>query len=53
MLWKKKELLHRKYQTLLNDDTYNLHFATSTDEFYFYGADFIDSPFIGGNNYYI
>ena len=44
---------YREHHTLLNKDTYNLNFATSSNEFYFYGADFIDSPYVGGNNYYI
>ena len=44
---------YREHNTLLNKDTYSLNFATSSNEFYFYGADFVDSPYFGGDNYYV
>ena len=49
----KGTFIYREHQTLLNKDIYNLNFASSTSEFYFYGADFIDSYYNIGNNYYV
>ena len=43
---------YRKHHPLLNKDTYKLYFATSSYEFYYYGADYVDRPYVGGNNYY-
>ena len=43
---------YRKHHPLLNKDTYKLYFATSSYEFYYYGTDYVDRPYVGGNNYY-
>ena len=49
----KGNFIYRKHHPLLNKDIYKLYFATSSYEFYYYGADYIDRPYVGGNNYYI
>ena len=43
---------YKEHHTLLNKDIYKLYFATSSYEFYYYGADYVDRPYVWGNNYY-
>ena len=42
---------YKENHTLLNKDTYKLYFATSSYEFYYYGSNYVDRPYVGGNNY--
>ena len=44
---------YKEYHPLVNKDTYKLYFASLSYEFYYYGADYIDRPYVGGNNYYV
>ena len=44
---------YKENHPLLNKDIYKLYFATSSYEFYYYGADYIDRPYVGWNNYYV
>ena len=43
---------YKENHTLLNKDTYKLYFATSSYEFYYYGSNYVDRPYVGENNYY-
>ena len=45
---------YRELNPLLNKDTYNLQFTSSSDQFYYYGIDLIDAMYYGvGYNYYV
>ena len=44
---------YREHASLLNKDTYTLEFSSSTNQFNFYGTDFIDVIYVGGENYYV
>ena len=44
---------YKEDHPLVNKDTYKLYFASLSYEFYYYGADYIDRPYVGGNNYYV
>jgi hypothetical protein len=44
---------YKEDHPLVNKDTYKLYLAYSSYEFYYYGADYIDRPYVGGNNYYV
>ena len=44
---------YKEDHPLVNKDTYKLYFASLSYEFYYYGADYVDRPYVGGNNYYV
>ena len=44
---------YKEHHTLLNKDIYKLYLSLSSYEFKYYGADYVDRPYVGGNNYYV
>ena len=50
---KKGLYTYREHESLLNNDIYNINFEGSTKEINYYGIDFVDTFFDGGNNYYV
>ena len=44
---------YKEHHTLLNKDIYKLYLSSSSYEFKYYGADYIDRPYVGWNNYYV
>jgi cathepsin B len=44
---------YREHSSLLNKDTYTLAFSSSTNQFNYYGTDYIECIFVNGTNYYV